>query len=278
MVVNVYKEYRKTLLFKVLTLATSVFLLISLGGCNRAKAKTNSQKQSFAVQANLPLPNFVPKLAKKANSPKSEPMSAYGNTSYYHVKGKRYDVIADATKYDKVGIASWYGKDFDGKLTANREIFHMNGLTAASRTLPLPTYVKVTNLSNNKSIVVRVNDRGPYKLSRIIDLSYGAAKKLGFVEAGTTKVHITAVSAPNIANGTHYLQVASFSKKNHAEKFKKILATYTDKPIRIRQYKKTTKKNYYRIEVGPYSSADKLHIAQAKFKKNGFPHTIAIVG
>lgn len=93
-----------------------------------------------------------------------------------------------------IGLSSWYGEDFHGKKTANGEIFDMYALTAAHKTLPLGTQIRVTNLENNRSVVVRVNDRGPYIEGRILDLSYGAAKALGFENMGTAKVHIQVIS------------------------------------------------------------------------------------
>lgn len=230
--------------------------------------------------ANGPIdPEVDPNLAYNTDIiPSSEPISVYGNPSYYHVRGKTYEVLDNAEHFDKVGIASWYGKDFDGKLTANREVYHMNGLSAASRTLPLPSYVKVTNLKNHKSIVVRVNDRGPYKTGRLIDLSYGAAKKLGFASQGITKVRVTAVSTPSLAHGHHFLQMASFSKPYNADHFKDKLLQITDNDVRIRQYFDAHHHKLYRVEVGPFESRVKLHEAQREFKREGFAHSIAVLG
>lgn len=122
----------------------------------------------------------------------------------YKVSGKWYYPKEDPT-YEEVGIASWYGKQFHGKKTANGEIFNMNALTAAHKTLPLPTNVKVTNLNNGRSIIVRVNDRGPFVGKRVIDLSRRAAQILAFTNEGTTKVRIQVVD--------QYGKVAKSSKK-----------------------------------------------------------------
>lgn len=220
-----------------------------------------------------------PELAQNSSIiPENEPISVYGNPSYYHVRGQTYEVLDNAEHFDKTGIASWYGDDFDGKLTANREVYHMNGLTAASRTLPLPSYVKVTNLKNHKSVVVRVNDRGPYKTGRLIDLSYGAAKMLGFARQGITKVRVTAVSTPSLAQGRHFLQIASFSKPTNADHFREKLSNETDVNVRIRQYFDATHHKLYRVEVGPFESREKLHQAQRQFKLDGYSHSIAVLG
>ena len=130
--------------------------------------------------------------------PRPEPRSKYGNGRdlgngpEYEVLGKRYTVMPSSVGYQERGVASWYGKKFHGNLTSNREVYDMYEMTAAHKTLPLPTYVHVRNLRNDKSIVVRVNDRGPFVHNRIIDLSYAAALKLDMVQDGTSLVEVTA--------------------------------------------------------------------------------------
>ena len=126
--------------------------------------------------------------------PRPEPRSRYGNGPVYEVFGKSYTVMPSGTGYRERGVASWYGKKFHGRLTSNRETYDMYQMTAAHKTLPLPTYVRVTNLRNNRSIVVRVNDRGPFVHNRIIDLSYAAALKLDMVRDGTSLVEVTAIT------------------------------------------------------------------------------------
>ncbi len=126
--------------------------------------------------------------------PRPEPRSRYGNGPVYEVLGQTYRVMDTGSGYRERGVASWYGKKFHGRLTSNREPYDMYEMTAAHKTLPLPTYVKVRNLRNNKSIVVRVNDRGPFVHNRIIDLSYAAALKLDMVRDGTSLVEVTAIT------------------------------------------------------------------------------------
>ena len=125
--------------------------------------------------------------------PRPEARSKYGNGPTYEVFGKRYTVMPSSAGYQERGVASWYGKKFHGNLTSNRETYDMYRMTAAHKTLPLPTYVRVRNLRNNKSIVVRVNDRGPFVNNRIIDLSYSAAMKLDMIKDGTSLVEVTAI-------------------------------------------------------------------------------------
>ena len=127
--------------------------------------------------------------------PRSEQKSRYGNPSSYVVHGRRYHVMADARGYKERGIASWYGKKFDGRRTSSGEIYDMHKMTAAHKQLPLPSYVQVTNLENGLQAVVRVNDRGPFHAERVIDLSYAAAVKLGLDQSGTAQVEVVVLDA-----------------------------------------------------------------------------------
>ncbi len=124
---------------------------------------------------------------------KDEPRSRVGNRSYA-VLGKRYQVRDSAEGYVEQGMASYYGKKFHGRLTSNQEVYDMYAFSAAHKSLPLPSYVRVTNLANGKSVVVRVNDRGPFHAGRVIDLSFAAATKLGFTKQGTAKVEVRALT------------------------------------------------------------------------------------
>jgi rare lipoprotein A len=123
------------------------------------------------------------------------PMPHYGpvKASPYTVFGKQYYPISDARRYTAVGTASWYGTKFHGQATANGESYDLYGMTAAHKTLPLPSYVRVTNLDNQRSVILRVNDRGPFYSDRIIDLSFAAAKKLGYAESGTARVKVEGI-------------------------------------------------------------------------------------
>lgn len=130
-----------------------------------------------------------------SNIPDAVPVPHQGavKASPYTVLGKRYYPIADARNYRATGLASWYGTKFHGQATANGEIYDLYGMTAAHKTLPLPSYVRVTNLENGKSVVLRVNDRGPFYSERIIDLSFAAAKKLDYAEKGTARVRVEGI-------------------------------------------------------------------------------------
>ena len=111
----------------------------------------------------------------------------------YTVLGKNYFPLQDSKTYVQSGTASWYGTKFHGQNTANGEVYDLYGMSAAHKTLPLPSYVRVTNLDNNRTVILRVNDRGPFYSDRIIDLSYAAAKKLGYAETGTARVKVEGI-------------------------------------------------------------------------------------
>ena len=130
--------------------------------------------------------------------PKPEPKSKYGNPPSYVVFGQRYHVLASARGYVEQGIASWYGTKFHGRRTSSGETYDMYAISAAHKTLPLPTYARVTNLKNGRTIIVRINDRGPFHNNRIIDLSYAAAIKLDIVTQGTGLVEVRAIDAASL--------------------------------------------------------------------------------
>ena len=124
-------------------------------------------------------------------TPKSEPITNAGNKSPYEVFGKTYWVLPSSNGYKETGIASWYGTKFHGRLTSNGEIYNMYGMTAAHKTLPIPCYARVTNVENGSSVVVRINDRGPYIHGRSLDLSEGTARRIGLHHPGVATVQVT---------------------------------------------------------------------------------------
>ncbi len=138
-------------------------------------------------------PRNVPDALPSDAVPRQEPRSRYGNGPVYEVLGRRYVVMDSSHGYQERGVASWYGQKFHGRPTSSQEPYDMHALTAAHKTLPLPTYVRVRNLRNGKSVVVRVNDRGPFVDNRVIDLSYAAAQRLDMVQDGTSLVEVTAI-------------------------------------------------------------------------------------
>jgi rare lipoprotein A len=146
--------------------------------------------------------------------PRYEPVSRYGNPDFYIVDGRRYQVMSSSQGYVERGIASWYGRKFHGRRTSSGETFDMYAVTAAHRSLPLPTYAEVTQLENGRRIVVKINDRGPFRQDRLIDLSYAAAAKLGIIEAGTGEVEVRALlipAAPPAPQPATHIEVAAQS-------------------------------------------------------------------
>jgi len=202
--------------------------------------------------------------------PKVEPRSRYGNPSSYTVFGKRYYPLGTSDDYRERGIASWYGTKFHGRRTSSGDDYDMYAMSAAHKTLPLPTYVRVTNLENRRSVVLRVNDRGPFHANRIIDLSYTAAWKLGILAKGTGYVEVVALdprsSEPVIVEKVTpspvteavqlYLQTGSFSVRANAEQMKWRMQSVSGGPVNIEPVQiggKTT----YRVRVGPIANVTK---------------------
>lgn len=206
--------------------------------------------------------------------PKVEPRSRYGNPPSYTVNGKRYYTLSSSSGYRERGIASWYGTKFHGRRTSSGEPYDMYAMTAAHKTLPLPTYARVTNLQNGRSVVLRINDRGPFHHNRIIDLSYTAAWKLGILGKGTGYVEVTALNPrvpqplsvaaerqrPAAGPVQLYLQTGSFSVLANAEQMKWRMQRVSGSPVNIEpvQIDGTIT---YRVRVGPIPNvtrADRL--------------------
>ncbi len=168
--------------------------------------------------------------------------------------------------YRETGIASWYGKDFRGKRTASGEIFDMNGMSAAHRTLPLGTVIRVTNLDNFKSVKVKVNDRGPFSGNRILELSYGAARELAFAAQGTAHVKIETVEQPQ-EPGLYTVQAAVFVEEENALLLKDRLSKKFE-VISIVPFE-TNLGKFYRVRVGTYNTEEKAELVAGKLKLEG---------
>ena len=171
-------------------LVGAVTLIVA--GCFSVSPRPSSPPATPATATALPAPPVAPESVPDA-LPRVEPRSIYGNPPFYDQFGKRYVVLGSATNYVERGVASWYGPGFHAARTSTHEQYDMYGMTAAHKTLPLPCYVRVTNLQNGRSVVVRVNDRGPFVANRIIDLSYTAAAKLDMLRGGTAMVEVRAL-------------------------------------------------------------------------------------
>ena len=206
-------------------------------------------------------------------TPIALPKSKYGNPTSYTINNKRYWVLTSAKNYNKTGIASWYGTKFHGRLTSSREVYDMRKMTAASPELPIPCFVHVTNLENNKTIIVKVNDRGPFAENRIIDLSYAAAKKIGMVKKGTALVRVSSIDIEQKINTREpklYIQAGAFSSFSNAQKRQEKLQTISNIPVRI-NYNKHDK--LYRVQIGAIKNVktsdhliEKIHFEAPKIR------------
>jgi rare lipoprotein A len=211
--------------------------------------------------------------------PRTESQSKGGNKNY-QVRGKHYKVLPSSHNFKQTGIASWYGKKFHGHLTSNGEIYNMYGMSAAHKNLPLPTYVKVTNNDNQKTVIVRVNDRGPFHQSRIIDLSYSAAYKLDMLKTGTANVTIEAISnlidnSPSIIDKKrakeHYIQVFATIDEQLANKTAKAINFFFQQPAKTNQ-----QNNVYKVQVGPINNQTTLDEVLYQLKANGYPKAFKV--
>lgn len=202
--------------------------------------------------------------------PRVEPRSRYGNPPSYTVNGRRYYTLNSSAGYRDRGIASWYGTKFHGRRTSSGEPYDMYAMTAAHKTLPLPTYARVTNLENGRSVVLRINDRGPFHSNRIIDLSYTAAWKLGILAKGTGYVEVVALDPrspqpikvareqPVPATGPVqlYLQTGSFSVRANAEQMKWRMQSVSGELVSIEPVQ-IGGRITYRVKVGPIANVTK---------------------
>lgn len=184
-----------------------------------------------------------------------------GNPPFYEVFGERYFVLPSSEGYSAHGTASWYGKPFHGRRTSSGEVYDMHKLTAAHKTLPLPSLVRVTNLDSGRSVVVRVNDRGPFVKDRLIDLSFAAARELDIVQAGIGRVEVVAVgdradvgSDTEAAGRRLYMQVGAFGNEDNAAQLRTRLQVNGVNDVVIR-YDDAVTPALYRVRIGPIAGA-----------------------
>jgi rare lipoprotein A len=203
----------------------------------------------------------------------------------YQVLGKWYQPVPDSKGFRERGIASWYGRDFHGKKTANGETYDMHEMTAAHKTLPLGTYVKVFNLDNDKETEVRINDRGPFVRGRIIDLSYEAARRIGVVGPGTASVEINAIGQEIKAGtdkvvpvdyntGNFTFQVGAFIDKSNAERLKdKLDEKYRNAHITTYD---AGDRIYYRVRVGECRDLSRASEYEEALRKDGYTDVFTV--
>lgn len=223
-------------------------------------------------------------------APKKKPPARLGYPAPYKIGRTWYQPMKHAQGFRERGIASWYGEDFHGRKTANGETYNMYGISAAHKTLPLGTYVSVRNLRNDQTIVVRVNDRGPFIRGRIIDLSYGAANKIGLVGPGIAPVEIVALGMPkttpetkqgepaympaNYYVGDFTIQVGAFREQANALALKSKLAQAYDN-VHIVLYE-SNQGTFYRVRVAKCTTIDEARQYEKKLASDGFSDAIVV--
>ena len=244
-------------------------LLIPLSGFLSACSVKDSAPRSYSKNWDE-IPDAVPR---------DEAKSKYGNPDSYEVLGKRYYVMDSSEGFRQKGEASWYGTKFHGQRASSGETYNMYAMTAAHKTLPLPTYVEVKNLDNGRKAIVKVNDRGPFHDGRIIDLSYAAATKLGVVATGTAPVEIRVVNKATIneadvgidekyidENGKLYVQIAAFSTEENALKLINDLREKRFHSVRI-HVDNNNGKLLYRVRIGPMPTDNVAEKVLAQLKE-----------
>ncbi|OGT42201.1 MAG: hypothetical protein A3F13_02070 [Gammaproteobacteria bacterium RIFCSPHIGHO2_12_FULL_40_19] len=257
-------------------LVLGIFLFIfTVGGCFHTPSQPDGPPHYNVDMRKIhdPVPHYLPK-------------SKYGNPTYYYVKGRRYHVLTTARGYDKRGIASWYGTKFNGRLTSTREPYNLLGMTAASPELPIPCFVRVTNLENGRQVIVKVNDRGPFAANRVMDLSYVAARKLGYAGRGTALVQVSSIDEPNPLQHTRpyfahhhpklYLQVGAFSEMHNAAHLERELRRFTHRRIYIAH--EAHGRRLYRVQIGPLQTVDESDALQERIARSGLGHAITVIG
>jgi rare lipoprotein A len=243
----------------------AAWLTAGLAGCGSTPAVGSKQSAPVTTAArggyyldDGPGANPPPNLDAIADAePRSEPLHRYANRAYVAL-GNTYVPDTGLKPYREEGRASWYGRRFHGQKTASGELYDMYGMTAAHRTLPIPSYARVVSLDSGKSVVVRINDRGPFHQDRLIDLSYTAAHKLGLVGTGSGRVRVEGIDpAQNAASGEPlvsgiYIQLGAFSQPDNAQKLlEKVQSRMQDSssPAHV-----VLTGSLHRVTLGPYAS------------------------
>jgi rare lipoprotein A len=267
-----------------------LLLLALVSGCAGKKAPTPD------TQTAARLPNGTGGIHKTGNP--------------YKIGGRWYTPMPFENAYDQTGVASWYGRDFDGKPTANGEIYDMHALSAAHKTLPLPTLVRVTNLENGRSVIVRVNDRGPFVKERLIDLSYAAAKELRYARNGTAHVRVQSLQLPppskqetlamgkklmaadhpnsvhvsspdsltapaTAASGKIFIQLGAFSSKDNAmhleQQLKSSFSAIHTVTVQLGN------RTFYRVRIGPYDDMVNIEQTVLSLQSHGFDKPVVVI-
>ncbi|CEK10683.1 septal ring lytic transglycosylase RlpA family protein [Legionella hackeliae] len=227
------------------------------------KSKATTKPHSRYTQEKDGAPTERGPVSIKEVKPKFEPFSRYGNPDTYAVEGRTYQVLKNSSGYKTRGIASWYGTKFHKQRTSSGDNYDMYAMTAAHKTLPLPTYVRVKNLNNGRTAIVKVNDRGPFRNDRVIDLSYAAATKLGLLPNGTAPVEIEALNTgKRVAH--YYVQAGAFNSQALANALQSKLSKMTPSPVIIERYQQR-----FIVRVGPFANKQMTDSLKNRLAANG---------
>lgn len=285
-----------------------VLAALALTGCASAPAPapagTDHSSRYTITQDRAPKGNFDASGLSDAVPVYQAPVRA-GNKSPYTVWGKQYSVLSSNEGYVASGTASWYGEKFHGHKTSNGETFDMYQMSAAHKSLRIPGYARVTNVDNGRSVIVRVNDRGPFHGDRLIDLSYAAAKKLGYQSRGTAKVEVESITVkPNgsmfiagqpfaldgqppsetatavenddqNAVGGLFVQLGAFSSRDPARKLQDRAKDVLSDPVRVRAVD-TASGRFHRVQVGPFQDEGSARKTQNLLEAKGFLQSIVL--
>ncbi|OAN18726.1 hypothetical protein A3K86_07645 [Photobacterium jeanii] len=254
----------------------SLILVFILAGCSSTPSDKRYDMADDAAPEQSPTLDHI-----EDAQPRYEPKSLAGNKSYT-LRGQRYEIVKDTQGFTQEGEASWYGKKFHGHKTSNGEIYDMYSMTAAHKTLPLPSYVKVTNQRNGKSAIVRINDRGPFHEGRIIDLSMAAATKLDVVRHGTApvKIELITIEKPesddewhSVSTNQYFVQLAAVSNADKAKQIAEKLKGQFQTKVDLMKVEKT---DIYRVRLGPYLDRDEAMAQRDKAKASLYPKAFII--
>lgn len=267
------------------TLLAGLLLLLLISGCSSTSTVDSGDYAPPEPRDISDVTNAVPKV---------EPHSKYGNPASYVVFGKRYYTLPSSKGYKEQGIASWYGSKFHGQRASSGETYDLYKMTAAHRTLPLPTYARVTNLRNGRAVIVKINDRGPFHNNRVIDLSYVAAAKLGILEYGTGLVEVEAIDPSTPAQPSQpastrtaskpairedaimYLQVGAFSQRSNADQLRNRLQSTEIGNVKIIEGNGSSG-TLYRVRIGPLTSVEEADRIANTLVSQGISDTQVII-
>lgn len=258
----------------MMRVAACMALALLLAACGTSPPRREPPPSTPVPQRPAPPPDLasIPDAV-----PRHEPRSARGNPASYEVLGRRYHVLASAEGYKERGVASWYGPDFHTKATSSGEPYDMYAMTAAHKTLPIPAYARVTNLTNGRSVVVRINDRGPFVANRIIDLSYTAAHKLDMTRAGTVFVEVEVLTPEAPAGAPRpaapgasrlFLQAGAFGVAQNAQSLAARLGAAGIANVAVVAPDRNS--TLHRVRIGPIADVATFDMLAERVEQLGF--------